>query len=165
MFSREHYWRSTNGWLFIFSPPCKGCNEDRLGMVFSNRIQQVSYDNFIIVIRAFCLQPTQNRSALRESRERKRWGAEGGGRSERAKERDRESRHTINPKERHPWGIQSADFSGGGGDPILDSPFFLPKGQLLAFMKANHVCPFGFLETPQGAVIFGKGSSRFQGQD
>lgn len=28
--------------------------------------------------------------------------------------------HTINTKERYPWGIQSADFSGGG-DPILDS--------------------------------------------
>ena len=31
-------------------------NDYRLALVFSNRIQQVSYDNFITVISAFCLQ-------------------------------------------------------------------------------------------------------------
>lgn len=88
LFSGEHYWLSTDGWLLIGSLGCNGCNEDRLGMVFSNRIQQVGYDNFIRVISAFCLQPTPNGSALGESREREE---EGGGR-DRAKESTTEPR-------------------------------------------------------------------------
>ena len=54
-------------------------------MAFSNRIQQVSYDNFIRVNSAFCLQQTQNCSALREFKEREVEDGESDGARERAR--------------------------------------------------------------------------------
>lgn len=47
---------------------CNGRGDVRLARVFSNRTQQVSYDNFITVVSAFCLQRTQTVQGKKERR-------------------------------------------------------------------------------------------------
>lgn len=66
----------------------------------------------------FCLQPTQNCSALGGVQGKTEKGV--GGEVEKVREQRREAGnqgwHALNTKERHPWGTQSADFRVGGGE-------------------------------------------------